>query len=288
MTMADTDEQALPATSTSLVRQAGTPEVVMLGTFDSDHAAIVTARLLGTRVQTRDLAEDGALRVNAANFGLTFVFRFGVAVTFGVEPGALGALDKALGVHVIEPADMREIETATVVIGHKGEDKLGSGGAIILADDRTERLLLVATVLARSVILARDEALVSDVFERTAPIVADLRENGRARLPVRQVMRYVGNVLSARHRVMGTVQASERPDLLWDHPELDRLYLRLEAEYELEDRSEALDRKFSALGEFTDVLLNIGQDKRAVRLEAAIIVLITFEILLNLFEMVLR
>ncbi len=113
-----------------------------------------------------------------------------------------------------------ESETATLVIGHSGEDRLGSGGAIILADDRPERLLLVATVIARSVILARDETLVSDVFERTAPIVSDLRENGRARLPVRQVMRYVGNVLSARHRVMGTVQASERPDLLWDHPEL--------------------------------------------------------------------
>lgn len=270
------------------MRQAGTPEVVTIGSFDPASAAVVTARLLGARVQTRDLAEDIALRLHASQTGLTFVFRFGVAVTFGAGPGALGALDAALAIHVIEPTDLLESETATLVVGHTGEDRLGSGGAIILADDRPERLLLVATVIARSVILARDEALVSDVFERTAPIVADLRENGRARLPVRQVMRYVGNVLSARHRVMGTVQASERPDLLWDHPELDRLYLRLEAEYELEDRAEALDRKFSALGEFTDVLLNIGQDKRAVRLEAAIIVLIAFEIALNLFDMALR
>ena len=46
-------------------------------------------------------------------------------------------------------------------------------------------------------------------------------------------------------------------------PALDRLYARLEAEYELKERAEVLERKFGALGDFTEVLLDIVQDKRA-------------------------
>jgi uncharacterized Rmd1/YagE family protein len=95
----------------------------------------------------------------------------------------------------------------------------------------------------------------------------------------------IGDVLAARHRVMGTVQVDERPDVLWDHPGLDRLYARLEAEYELNERSEVLERKFGALGDFTDALLDIVQEKRAFRLEAAIIALIAFEIMLSILKM---
>jgi uncharacterized Rmd1/YagE family protein len=98
-------------------------------------------------------------------------------------------------------------------------------------------------------------------------------------------MKLAGTVLAAQHRVMGTAQAQERPDLLWEHPELDRLYSRLEAEYELHERAEILGKKLETLGDFAATLMNIVQDKRAYRLEAAIIALIAFEIVLTLFTM---
>ena len=87
---------------------------------------------------------------------------------------------------------------------------------------------------------------------------------------------------------MGTAQANDRPDLLWDHPGLDRLYARLEAEYELDERAEVLERKFVALGDVAELLLDIVRDKRAFRLELAIIALIAFEIVLSLISMAMR
>ena len=276
--MPDTAARTQPATT----KPPGWPDEVALGVLPADEELIVHARYLGTRIDTRGLAADIVLRDLAAAAGLTFAFRYGVAVTFCTAADRIPALDMALLAHVQEPAEQQEIETAGVLITDGGKDRVDDDGVIQLADDEEPRLLLVATVLAHSVMLSRDEMLVSEVFDSSVPLVADLQINGKARLSIPAVMRMVGRVLAARHRVMGTAQAGERPDLLWDHPDLDRLYTRLEAEYELGERAEVLERKFGALGDFTEVLLDIAQDKRAVRLEVAIIALIAVELLLSI------
>jgi uncharacterized Rmd1/YagE family protein len=269
--------RAQPATT----KPPGWPDEVALGALPPGDELIVHARHLGTRIDTRGLAADIVLRELASAAGLTFAFRYGVAVTFCTTADRIPALDMALLAHVQEPAEQQEIETASLHITDGGKDRVDEDGVIQLADDEEPRLLLVATVLAHSVMLSRDEMLVSEVFDSSVPLVADLQVNGKARLSIPAVMRMVGRVLAARHRVMGTAQAGERPDLLWDHPDLDRLYTRLEAEYELGERAEVLERKFGALGDFTEVLLDIAQDKRAVRLEVAIIALIAVELMLS-------
>lgn len=243
------------------------------------------ARLLGSRIDTREVAGDAKAIAAATTAGLTFVFRFGVVVTVGLADNSLHDLDSALQAHVVDQTHLQELEAADLEVRSEGSDKIGTKGQIQLVDTSEERLLLVATVLARSVVLARDEILVSEAFDQIAPLVTNLREKGHVRWKIRPVMQLVGDVLSARHRMLGTAQVDERPDLLWDHPELDRLYVRLEAEYELKERAEVLDRKFGALGEFTEVLLEIVQDKRAFRVEVIIIALIGFEIVLSLFNM---
>ncbi len=272
--------------SSRLVRS---PDYVVLGARiearDATGPLVAQARLLGARIETRDVAGDPRVAMRAARCGQCFVFRYGVVVCIGPAERAHETLDAVLSGHVIDPTPVEETESATIIVRQGGKDRIATDGQIELEDASDERLLLVATVLAYSVVLSRDEILVSDAFDHIGPLVADLRENGRVRLSIRPVMRQVGEVIAARHRLMGTAQVDERPDILWDHPHLDRLYARLEDEYELKERAEVLERKFVALGDFTEVLLDIVQDKRAFRLEAAIIVLIAFEIMLTLFNM---
>ena len=267
-------------------RLTGLPDFVTLGRLHAATPLLAKARFLGTRIDTREVATDPAAATLAAELELTVVFRYGVVVVIGSEDQPTDRLDAILQSHVVDPTLMEESETARLELRPDGGDRIGPDGQIQLAEFSHERLLLAAIVLARSVALARDEILVSEAFDAIGPLVTDLRENGRARLPIRPAMRLVGNVLAARHRLTGTAQVDERPDLLWEHPELDRLYVRLEAEYELTERAEVLTRKFGALGDFTEVLLDIVQDKRAFRVEIAIIALIAFEILLTLFNMV--
>ena len=267
----------------------GSPDVVALGRLPDERRLVAVARLLGVRIRTRELAaalaEDPAFASSADAAGLAFVFRYGAVVGFGGPALRADLLDAMLAPFVDEPVGVPELETANLAVREgAAEDRVEPDGLIVLSGADAPRLELVATVLSRSVVLARDEVLVSQAFDRSAPLVAELRGAGRVRLPIRSVMRMVGEALAARHRVTGAAQVDERPDLLWDHPALDRLYARLEGEYELSERAEALNDKLDALGDFAEALLDIVQDKRAVRLEVAIIALIAFEIVLNLWE----
>lgn len=264
-------------------RPLSSPDFVVIGAVQAATVHAANARLIGTRINTRDLAVDPAVAAPGLAGGLVVAFRDGVLVTVGLSAEALGRLESICRKYVIDPTEVQEWEIAELELAPDGGDRIGPTGQIFLYDFRQERLLLVATVLARSVVLARDEVLVSEVFDRIAPLVTDLRLNGRVHFPIRSVMKLVGDVVAARHRVMGTTQVDERPDLLWDHPDIDRLYSRLDAEYELKERAQVLGRKFTVLGEFTEVMLDIVQDKRAYRVEIVIIALIAFEIVLTLF-----
>jgi uncharacterized Rmd1/YagE family protein len=80
----------------------------------------------------------------------------------------------------------------------------------------------------------------------------------------------------------------DKPDVLWDRPDLERLYSRLEDEYELSERAETLNRKLSVIAETATTLSDILDTKRSVRLELIVIYLIAFEILVTFYEIYTR
>ncbi len=274
------DVKTSPATSRIGV---GVREVLGFPIAGALAKAHVRALLLGARIDTRNLArflEPDAIQLSGV--GAVYVFRYGALVLFGAPPQLESDVVTELMEHVIEAAPSPELETAWIEIRPDSDESVSADGHIRLREATPERLLLTATVLARSVVLARDESRIAEAFDRIEPLVNDLRRLGRARLPIVRVMQQLGGVLATQHRVVGRAQIGEKPDLLWDHPELDRLYARLEAEFELNDRARAIERKLEVIGDAANVLLNVVMDKRSYRLEIAVVVLIAVEIFLSL------
>jgi uncharacterized Rmd1/YagE family protein len=91
-----------------------------------------------------------------------------------------------------------------------------------------------------------------------------------------------------QHHMVGRVEIAEKPDLLWDHPELERLHSRLVAEFELLDRDRALSRKMRLISDTAEALLNLVHNKRSLRVEWYIVILILVEIALSLYELFFR
>ena len=140
--------------------------------------------------------------------------------------------------------------------------------------------------LATNVILAHDEKNVAAVFDVIEPIARELAEHGRTPGGRRAILKHIGNALRVQQRISGLVAAAEKPDVLWDRPDLERLYARLEDEYELKERAETLKRKLDTVVETARTLTDMIDANRATRLEATVVILIMAEILLTLGQII--
>ncbi|HEX6927644.1 MAG TPA: RMD1 family protein, partial [Gammaproteobacteria bacterium] len=163
------------------------------------------------------------------------------------------------------------------------DDRLDSEGRLMLRDASPERLQVVASVLAKSAVLAYYEQALSQVFDRIESLADKLR-SGTFPVRDRELLREIGDVLVAQSKMVGRVEAAEKPEITWDHPQFDRLYERLAVEYELRDRDKALTRKLEVVSDTAHTHLELLYNRRTLRVEWYIVILIVFEIALTLFE----
>lgn len=251
----------------------------------------ITARalLLGERIDTTgleraDLVSTAPLAFHVGPNGFVVLYRFGVAVLFGLSPLEEDEVLKKIGARVAG-ASRAEDETLVVQTAHDGEERALPDGRLVAKDLSGERLLVIADALAKSVALARDETRVNAVFDTIEPFAAELAAKGRPPWKRKAMLELIGQTLLVRHRVSGRVAVEDKPDVLWDRPDLERLYARLEDEYDLESRARTLSAKIDVIGETARALTDLIDAARSVRLEWTIIVLIGMEIMLTLFQM---
>jgi len=250
------------------------------------------AVLLAERLDHRGLPREGAPVHDpvplATPEGFTaFAFRWGAVVYVGATPGQESAVTEMLAPRLTAPLAKAVEEVARIVPGAE-QDGVDPDGVVRLRDLSVPRLAVVADALAKSAALAHQEALLAEALDRLEPVVATLRREGRLAASSRALQRQIGHALSARSRTTGRVEADDKPELLWDHPELERLHARLADEYELKERSAALDRKLSLIGDTTESILALIQGRRAMGLEAAIVVLVAIEVVFTFWEYLVK
>ena len=249
------------------------------------------ALLLGDRIDTAglersDMISATPLAFHAGSNGFVALYRFGVAVMVGLSPLEEDEVLARVKLRVYGPHEHIDDETAILEISPEHEDKIPPGGAIAMKDLSPQRLLVVADALAKSVSLGRDEREVNAVFDIIEPFAAELARAGRPPWKRRAMLKLIGQTVLVQHRLSGRVAVEEKPDVLWDRADLERLYARLEDEYELKERSETLKRKLDTIVETARALTDMIDANRATRLEATIIFLIFAEILITLGQIV--
>jgi uncharacterized Rmd1/YagE family protein len=253
----------------------------------------VTARalLLGDRIDTAglersDMISATPLAFHAGTNGFVALYRFGVAVMVGLSPLEEDDVLTHVKLRVSGPHEHIDDESAILEISSELADKIPPGGAIAMKDLSEQRLLVVADALAKSVSLGRDEREVNTVFDVIEPFAVALARNGRPPWKRRAMLKLIGQTLLVQHRVSGRVAVEEKPEVLWDRPDLERLYIRLEDEYELKERAGTLKRKLDTIVETARTLTEVIDADRATRLEATVVILIVTEILLTIGQII--
>jgi uncharacterized Rmd1/YagE family protein len=254
----------------------------------------VTARalLVGDRLDTVGLERSDVLSASPLSFrvgegGVATLFRYGVVVLTGLTPLEEDEVLRSIRPRISGEFKIREEESAVVEVSEEREDQIPAGGPIQVKEISPDRLIVISEALAKSVVLANDEREVAAVFEKTEPLARRLAETGRTPGGRRTILAHIGNALLVQHRVSGRVAVAEKPDVLWDRPDLERLYARLENEYELKERLDGLNRKLAVIAESAKALTDIIDTERSLRLEFIIVVLIVLEIVIASYQIFL-
>jgi required for meiotic nuclear division protein 1 len=250
------------------------------------------ALLIGDRINTAgfegQVLSSAPLAVRVGSDGLAVLFRYGVAVLIGLSADEEAEFLERVRGRTYGKITPPEEEWAKIQVAKEAEEPIPVGGPIVVREFSLERLLVVSDALAKSVVLGHDERQVANVFDTIEPFARELANFGKTSRNRTGLLKLMGNALLVQHRVSGRVAVAEKPDVLWDRPDLERLYSRLEDEYELSERVETLNRKLAVIAETATTLADIIDTKRSLRLEIIIVILIAFEIIITFYEIYAR
>jgi uncharacterized Rmd1/YagE family protein len=252
-------------------------DLAALGATDRTGGAPLVVELIGALT-----------RASLPGGGVAVLFRYGAVVFFDAAPAGIADYLRQIDGRIRQPFAAADRETELLEIrvdpGKEAGRESVEGNTLVLADVTLEKLQLVADIMAKSVSLAHHERNIDRQFERIEPFAIDLDHWGRGSRTGRELLQHLGGALLAEHRVVAGARVDDAPELLWDHPELERLWARLRDEFEIRERAAALHGKLALISRTAETALDLMQHRRALRVEWAIVALIVFEIVLTLLQ----
>lgn len=220
--------------------------------------------------------------ISAGTSGYAALFKYGVVVLFNLNPVEEAAFLGHLKNILLQPFDSPEIEECEIAVYEDRREGI-ENGLVVINDSTVTKLQIVASILSKSVVLARYEKTVATVMDRIEPMAAQL-EKGRIGSSSSALIKQMGAILAIQHKMVGRVEVTEKPEFLWEHSEHEKLYTRLEYEYEIKERHYALERKFKLISETLEILVDLLKHKSSMRVEWYIVILIVIEILFSFYQ----
>ena len=249
----------------------------------------VRALQLGERIDVKGLEREDAfssvpLAFRTTGEGIAVLFKSGAAVFIGMNPVDEEQLIRGLGARIVEPLTDRETESVRLIVRPDEDALLAASGDLQIKTADPDRLLLVAEALAMSVALAYDERRIAVAFDRIDEVAKTLMKRRMPPSPHGELLEQIGEALLIQQRLAARVDLDEKPDVLWDHPELERFWARLVDEYDLTQRGRAISRKLDVIRGTAETLTDLMATRTSHRLEWYIIALICIEIALSLYD----
>jgi uncharacterized Rmd1/YagE family protein len=216
-----------------------------------------------------------------ASGGVVFVYPFGAVVFLDVSPEVRAAELQRLAAArpgLTQPQVLNE--ELTVRETPDGRPDIDAG--VLVVDSLSfERASVVALTVAQSAAMDYYERIVDQMFVETSKLADQLERRGTMPMRTRHLVKYIGATLGTRNEVLSILHLLDMPDAAWDDSGAERIYHKLRAEFDLVDRYQSLELKLHSVQDTLEVITDVARDRRLLLLEAAIVVLIVFEIVLS-------
>src|SRR3569623_1515929 len=200
--------------------------------FPNRSTVKVRALFLGGRLELKGLESSRVLAalplmISAGEQGYAELFRYGAVVLFNVSPVEEMSILHHLRPLLRDPFETPDTEVTEITVDPDKDERVDNN-IIIVKDTSPERLQVVADIFAKSVVLDHYEQRVAGAFDRIEPLADHLQRHGRTEYRATELLRHIGGTLLIQQTTVGRVEVGETPEILWERPDLERLYVRLE------------------------------------------------------------
>jgi uncharacterized Rmd1/YagE family protein len=240
------------------------------------------ARLLTPGAQSERLTKT-QLTVRTGDTRWLVAYDFGAIVFFGYDEDERNAtMSKILEKAGPEPHPPMHEEFLVEIDPDGTPEAMFDRVRLAQLDGRT--VDLVALVVAQSAAMEYYEEDVDLLLAKVQEQTRALERRGTFRGSVKELVKFVGNGMSTRNQVVYTLSLLDAPETVWNDERLDQVYRGLRKTFEIEDRYRALDYKLRMVQDNLEILVDLGQTRRSMTLEATIVIMIGIELVLLLYQ----
>nr|XP_042704183.1 required for meiotic nuclear division protein 1 homolog isoform X3 [Chrysemys picta bellii] len=225
--------------------------------------------------------------------GMIFFFREGSVVFWNVEEKTMKKIMQVLERHEIQPYEVALVHWENEEINYRrgeGQSKLHRGEILLNSDLDIDEVILqkfaFSNALCLSVKLALWESSLDNFVESIQSIPEILKSRKKVKLSHADVMQKIGELFALRHCINLSSDLLITPDFYWDRENLEELYDKTCQFLSINRRVKVMNEKLQHCMELTDLMRNHLNEKRALRLEWMIVILITIEVMFELARVV--
>ncbi|MBI4133760.1 RMD1 family protein [Candidatus Uhrbacteria bacterium] len=213
------------------------------------------------------------------------VYSFGVIVLMNLKGEFLKKLlTKKVRRCCVEMFEDRYVEEYAAIEDPSLEKDAVGYDAVKVPSLTLERLEVIAEIMAQSVAIDVFDAQVDALLHSFSAFTTELERRGRVAINTSKILKLIGKDYSILESVIVRLSLLDKPEILWEDPRLETLFLSLRSMFELEDRFTNLDYKLRFIQSNSQLMLETLRSRREELLEVTIVVLIAVEIFLIVYE----
>ncbi len=251
----------------------------------------VNAVLIGNEINLKALTNRTSPRkesvlIRLAEQSVALIYPFGAIVFFNATTSATVELITRCQRFTTQLISTPETEQFSVIIQPDQPEGIVKNKVSIKRVSKAH-LEIIADALAKSVVIEYHENRIGSIFDKIEPIAKSLKERGKLGYRANDLLKHIGASLVMAQEMVGKIEVTEKPLILWEHGELEPLHAQLVEDLEIIERQSSLERKLELISHTAQTSLEVLQQHQSHRLEWYIIILIGIEIVLHLYQMFL-
>lgn len=155
---------------------------------------------------------------------------------------------------------------------------------IFLSDVTSISKIAISHALSQNVKLEQFEKEVQSSIDDNSNIPKQLVSTGKINLSKKEISKKIGELFLVKSKINLHYDLLDTPDFFWEYPEHQNFYEILFKYLDIKSRVEVLNKKVEIIQELLNVLGDEQRHKYSSFLEWIIIILIAFEIIINLID----